>query len=51
MEELGVVCPPHQVQESSARDLQVSWKLLLGWASCLLHFPSLVGLPCLAYLS
>lgn len=33
------------------RDLHVSWKLLLGWASCLLHFTSPVGLPCPVCLS
>lgn len=37
---------PHWVQGSLARDLQVSWKLLLGWASCLWSFPCLVGLLC-----
>lgn len=47
----SVVCLPHPLQRASARDPQVSWKSLLDRASCLLHFPSLVGLPCLACLS
>lgn len=41
------------VQGSLARDLQVSWKLLLGWASQLpfaLPIPGGSSLPCLLFL-